>query len=66
MDIFYFQGIQIGPNTSLLREGTPEEVAYGLMFLATQKALFMTGETLEIIAGSVCIKIGKPKRFHHE
>lgn len=38
-------------NTPLQREGTPEEVAYGILFLASQQASFITGETLEINGG---------------
>jgi 3-oxoacyl-[acyl-carrier protein] reductase len=38
-------------NTPLKREGTPEEVAYGILFLASDQASFITGETLEINGG---------------
>ncbi len=38
-------------NTPLKREGTPEEVAYGVLFLASDHASFITGETLEINGG---------------
>jgi len=38
-------------NTPLQREGTPEEVAYGILFLASEQASFITGETLEINGG---------------
>ena len=38
-------------NTPLKREGTPEEVAYGVLFLASDQASFITGETLEINGG---------------
>lgn len=38
-------------NTPLRREGTPEEVAYGILFLASDQASFITGETLEINGG---------------
>ena len=38
-------------NTPLKREGTPEEVAYGVLFLASDKASFITGETMEINGG---------------
>jgi len=38
-------------NTPLSREGTPEEVAYGVLFLASDQASFITGETLEINGG---------------
>lgn len=38
-------------NTPLKREGTPEEVAYGILFLASDMASFITGETLEINGG---------------
>ncbi len=38
-------------NTPLQREGTPEEVAYGVLFLASEQASFITGETLDINGG---------------
>ncbi len=38
-------------NTPLQREGLPEEVAYGILFLASEQASFITGETLEINGG---------------
>jgi 3-oxoacyl-[acyl-carrier protein] reductase len=38
-------------NTPLKREGTPEEVAFGVLFLASDKASFITGETMEINGG---------------
>jgi 3-oxoacyl-[acyl-carrier protein] reductase len=38
-------------NTPLKREGTPEEVAYGVLFMASDQASFITGETLEINGG---------------
>jgi len=38
-------------NTPLKREGTPEEVAYSILFLASKQASFITGETLEINGG---------------
>lgn len=38
-------------NTPLKREGTPEEVAYGILFLASDQASFVIGETLEINGG---------------
>jgi len=38
-------------NTPLKREGTPEEVAYGVLFLASDQASFITGETMEINGG---------------
>lgn len=38
-------------NTPLKREGTPEEVAYGILFLASDYASFIIGETLEINGG---------------
>ncbi len=38
-------------STPLKREGTPEEVAYGILFLASDQASFITGETLEINGG---------------
>lgn len=38
-------------NTPLKREGTAEEVAYGVLFLASDKASFITGETMEINGG---------------
>ena len=38
-------------NTPLKREGTPEEVAYGVLFLASEQASFIIGETLEINGG---------------
>jgi 3-oxoacyl-[acyl-carrier protein] reductase len=37
--------------TPLKREGTPGEVAYGVLFLASDQASFITGETLEINGG---------------
>jgi 3-oxoacyl-[acyl-carrier protein] reductase len=38
-------------NTPLKREGTPNEVAYGVLFLASKQASFITGETMEINGG---------------
>ena len=38
-------------NTPLKREGTPEEVAYPILFLASDFASFILGETLEINGG---------------
>ena len=38
-------------NTPLKREGTPEEVAYSILFLASEQASFIIGETLEINGG---------------
>jgi 3-oxoacyl-[acyl-carrier protein] reductase len=38
-------------NTPLKREGKPEEVAYGILFLASDQASFITGETMEINGG---------------
>jgi 3-oxoacyl-[acyl-carrier protein] reductase len=38
-------------NTPLKREGTPEEVAYGILFLASDYASFILGETMEINGG---------------
>ena len=38
-------------NTPLKREGTPEEVAYGILFFASEQASFILGETLEINGG---------------
>lgn len=38
-------------NTPLKREGTPEEVAFSILFLASEQASFITGETLEINGG---------------
>lgn len=38
-------------NTPLQREGRPEEVAYGILFMASSQASFITGETLEINGG---------------
>lgn len=38
-------------NTPLKREGTPEEVAYGILFLASDYATFILGETMEINGG---------------
>ena len=38
-------------NTPLKREGTSEEVAYGILFLASEYASFILGETLEINGG---------------
>ncbi len=38
-------------NTPLKREGRPEEVAFGVLFLASEQASFITGETLEINGG---------------
>jgi 3-oxoacyl-[acyl-carrier protein] reductase len=38
-------------NTPLQREGRPEEVAYGILFMASTQASFITGETLEINGG---------------
>ncbi len=38
-------------NTPLKREGTPEEVAYGILFLASGFASFILGETMEINGG---------------
>jgi len=38
-------------NTPLKREGTQEEVAYGILFLASEYASFIIGETLEINGG---------------
>ncbi|MCK5102367.1 MAG: SDR family oxidoreductase [Cyclobacteriaceae bacterium] len=38
-------------NTPLKREGTPEEVAYGILFLASEYASFIVGETMEINGG---------------
>ena len=38
-------------NTPLKREGTSEEVSYGILFLASEYASFILGETLEINGG---------------
>ena len=38
-------------NTPLGREGTPEEVAYSILFLASEYASFILGETIEINGG---------------
>jgi 3-oxoacyl-[acyl-carrier protein] reductase len=38
-------------NTPLKREGTPEEVAYVILFLASDFASFLVGETIEINGG---------------
>ena len=38
-------------NTPLKREGLPEEVAYSILFLASEQASFIIGETLEINGG---------------
>lgn len=38
-------------NTPLKREGTPQEVAYGILFLASDYASFILGETMEINGG---------------
>ena len=38
-------------NTPLKREGRPEEVAYAVLFLASDQASFIIGETLEINGG---------------
>jgi 3-oxoacyl-[acyl-carrier protein] reductase len=38
-------------NTPLKREGRPEEVAYPILFLASDKASFIIGETIEINGG---------------
>ncbi len=38
-------------NTPLKREGTPEEVAYPILFLASEFSSFILGETIEINGG---------------
>ena len=38
-------------NTPLKREGLPEEVAYSILFLASEQASFIIGETLEVNGG---------------
>lgn len=38
-------------NTPLKREGLPEEVAYPILFLASEQASFIIGETIEINGG---------------
>lgn len=38
-------------NIPLKREGTPQETAYGILFLASDQARYITGETLEINGG---------------
>ncbi len=38
-------------STPLKREGTSEEVAYGILFLASDQASFIIGETMEINGG---------------
>lgn len=38
-------------NTPLKREGLPEEVAYPILFLASEQASFIIGETLEVNGG---------------
>ena len=38
-------------NTPLKREGTPEEVAYGVLFLASDKAKYVTGQVITIDGG---------------
>ncbi len=38
-------------NTPLKREGIPEEVAYAVLFMASDQASFITGETLEVNGG---------------
>jgi 3-oxoacyl-[acyl-carrier protein] reductase len=38
-------------RTPLRREGTPDDVAETILFLASQRASFLTGETVQINGG---------------
>ena len=40
-----------GPNKALLRMGRPEEIAYGVLFLVSDEASFVTGHALVVDGG---------------
>lgn len=50
------KGETLASQAALQRTGTPEEVANGILFLASDKASFITGTCMEITGGKYCVQ----------
>lgn len=50
------KGPALAANSAMQRIGEPEEIANGLLFLASDKASFITGICLEISGGKFCVQ----------
>lgn len=50
------KGPALAANAALQRIGSPEEIANGILFLASDKASFITGICLEISGGKFCVQ----------
>lgn len=50
------KGKLLAANAAMQRVGTPEEIANGILFLASDKASFITGICLEISGGKFCVQ----------
>ena len=42
---------QIAKNIPMIKMGTPEAIAYAVAFLASDKASYITGETINVNGG---------------
>ncbi len=50
------KGAALAANSAMQRIGEPEEIADCLLFLASDKASFITGICLEISGGKFCVQ----------